>query len=56
MPFDAEARYKGGLVTLERHGREHYARITPGGKRRGRYTPTAGRLAPSAAHEKEQKA
>ena len=33
-----EGSQKGGLVTLERYGREHFARITKGGKRRRRYS------------------
>ena len=52
MPGSPEGRYRGGMTTLERYGREHYARITKGRARRVRFTPkgvTVGRpTSPSA--------
>lgn len=36
MTLTPEARYKGGMTTLERYGREHYSRISKGRPRRPR--------------------
>lgn len=36
--YHSERGRLGGLAVLEKHGREHFARITKGRKRRPRYT------------------
>ena len=38
MTLTPEARYRGGMTTLERYGREHYSRISKGRPRRPRLT------------------
>ena len=40
-----EAGAKGGAVTLQRYGREHFARITDGHPRRPRHKERVGRPA-----------